>query len=229
MKIEFEDLKSISKSTTSLNVRGHKAKDLSILADFKNLKELQIRTFKGKDLSFLNELKDLKSLILENVTTDNELENLKDLTGLEELTLQTPVGWDGSGKKITYKSLKPLSGLENLIELRLLDIESTESGFQPLFNLQKLKKVVTHNTFTTYDFAELNAVRPDIECDYAAAYRIRKIEYFICNKCGTYKLEFSGKDLIRRTFCPNCNEKKVTELTERFTAIKSKITAGNIV
>ncbi|WP_133242811.1 hypothetical protein [Pontibacter virosus] len=122
-----------------------------------------------------------------------------------------------------------MSGLESLTELRLLDIHVTESGFQPVLSLKGLKRIVTNNTFTTYDFAELNIFRPDIECEYAAPYRIREIEYFKCKKCGAYKMEFSGNDLQRRTFCPNCNKKKVIELTERFTEIKRKIAAGNKV
>jgi hypothetical protein len=228
MKIDFEVLATLDRNATVIDVKCHKIKDLSIFAEFKKLQKLKIRTFQGKDLAFLKKLQALKSLVLENVVTENELEDLRNLSGLEELTLQTPVGWDGSGKKLEYKSLKPLSGLESLIELRLLDIMVNDTGFQPVFNLKNLRKIVTNNTFSTYNFAELSAFRSDIECEYATAYRIREIDYFKCKKCGTYKLEFSGIDLPKRTFCPNCNKKKVEELTERFNDIKNKIKAGNI-
>jgi Zn finger protein HypA/HybF involved in hydrogenase expression len=110
-----------------------------------------------------------------------------------------------------------------LRELWLLDVIVKDSRFQPILKLKELKKIVTNNTFSTRDFAELNLFRPDIECHYAAAYHVRQIEYLICKKCGADKFEFSGNDLLRRTFCPNCNKKKVEELTKRFEDIKAEV------
>ena len=219
----IEEINFLKRNIQELDVYCRKIDDLSILNEFTNLKELQIRSFRAPEFPFSKSLVDLETLILENVSMDNSLTSLKPLKNLRQLTLQTPVGWDGTGKKLIYSSLDPLNHLERLEEITLLEIIIEENGFTPLFNLKNLKRVNTHNTFTTKEFAELSLKRPDISCEYSKAYRVKEKEYNRCVKCGNFKVEFSGIGIKRRVYCPICHKKKFQELTSRFEEIKKEI------
>ncbi len=219
---EYLEIKKIRKDTTELWVRGPKIKDLNFLNDYPNVKKLFLSTIKTDYLTPISKLKDLIHLELTNVGNGTNLDFISHLNKLEILRLQTPVGWDGSGKVIKYISLNPLSNLRKLKELTLLDVVFENDGLEPLIKIKSLSQLTTRNRFTTRDFAKLAKYKPDLNCQYTQPYTtLEGYEYYQCKRCKETKVEFSGIDLKRRVFCPNCNESKYKELIERFYRIKN--------
>jgi hypothetical protein len=212
-----EELDKIDLSSAEIKLSGKKIKDFNHLRDFENLKRLTLNSVVIENLELIGGLKSLEYLGLTNTANGQDLEPLINLTELKELILQTPPGWDGSGKKIVYKSLKPLSNLRELQSLTLLDIVFEEDGLEPLYDLDSLVKLETRNTFTTKDFAKLGVEKPDLDCRYTRPYTIWDgFEWYKCKTCGQMRVEFSGVDLKRRIFCLNCNSKKCQELINRY-------------
>ncbi|MCB9334455.1 MAG: hypothetical protein H6574_25695, partial [Lewinellaceae bacterium] len=167
----IEAIDSLDKGIEVLHASGRKIGSLNFLKKFTRLKELYLHSFKVGTLDDLSELKNLEILALENVGNGANLGPLSKLQNLRELILQTPPGWDGSGKKIIYKSLKPLKELQKLERLTTFDVYFEEDGLQPLFRLPSLIEFNTKNSFTTQEFAKLAAHRPDITCVYAHPYK----------------------------------------------------------
>lgn len=221
-RTDYKELKTIPKDTTELWVRGRKIKNLDFLNDFKEVKKLFLSSIKTNNLYPISSLKHLTHLELTNVGNGSDLNAISQLNNLEELILQTPSGYDGSGKVIKYLSLKPISDLSNLKELTLLDVVFEQDGLKPLLNLKSLTHLTARNKFSTEDFAKIDKYRPDVQCEYANPYNTWDgYEFYRCNKCGEKKVEFSGVELKRRVFCPHCNKKKFEELLERYNQIKS--------
>lgn len=217
----IEAIDALDKGIEILYASGRKIGSLSFLKKFTQLKALYLHSFKVSTLDDLSELKHLEILVLENVGNGANLDPLSNLQNLRELILQTPPGWDGSGKKIIYKSLKSLENLKKLKRLTAFDVFFEEDGFQPLYRIPSLKVLDTKNSFTTKEFAKLALNRPDIKCAYAHPYREWEgFEYMKCKKCGNFKVEFSGVDLKRKNFCLQCDSKKCAELIERFNHLK---------
>ncbi len=214
------ELNNIDIDSSSLRLKGNGIKDFSILLKLNNLTELELLSTKHFDISIIEKLTKLTSLRLNGILTITDLTFLKPLTNLTKLTLETPVGWDGSGKTIKCNSLSPLRFCNKLNHITILDIMFANDGLNPLFEIKSLTEIVTRNTFTTYDFAKLELHRPDIICDHAGPYIQHTIEFYKCKKCGDYKIEFSGIDLKRRVFCKNCNRQKVVDLTRRYYEIQ---------
>ena len=214
------DLNNINFHTTSLCIQGREIKDYSDLLNLKKLTKLELVSTKYFDFSIIENLTNLTSLRLNGITTITDLNFLESLTNLTELILETPAGWDGSGKTITYNSLSPLRKCKKLKSIKMFDIQFLEDGLKPLFGIKSLIEIVTRNTFLTYEFAKLELNRPDIVCEYAKPYFQHHFEFYKCKKCDYYKIEFSGVDLKRRIFCKNCNSKKVEELTKRYYEIQ---------
>ena len=158
------------------------------------------------------------------MTKVTNLEPISALENLKVLSILTIPGWDGSGKRIHYESLSPLSGLKKLEYLRTIDTEFLNDGLRPLLTIKSLAEFVTRNNYTTSDFALLEKFCPDINCKRAHAYyQWEGYEFRRCKKCGEFKVEFSGKDIARRVFCLNCNSKKVEELIERYNRIQESL------
>jgi len=223
---QLDKLNRINKGTEELWVSGQKIKELTFLKDFRNLKKLFLRSFKTTNLSPLKSLKELKHLELTNVGNGGNLEAISHLTSLQELIIQTPPGWDGGSKRLSYDSLAPLRNLENLVSLTLLDVLFTNDELTPLTHLKSLDQLDTRNTFTIAAFVELSISQPKLKCRYTKPYTIWEgVEYYRCKKCGSMKVEFSGIDLKRRVFCLNCNKKKTDELVVRFNEIKAEKSA----
>lgn len=217
----IEELNALHEQTEILYVSGRSIKSLTFVNRFKHLKELYLHSFKAGDLANLKASTNLKILVLENVDNGADLDPISNLQNLEEFVLQTPTGRDGSGKRIRYKSVKPLEKLKNLKKLTTLDVIFDEDGLSPLYNIGSLSEFNTTNTFTTEAFAKLNLHRPDINCAYANPYRKWEgFEFYKCKKCNAFKVEFSDSDLKARTFCLNCNRKKSEELIGRFEKFK---------
>jgi hypothetical protein len=211
----------IDKEVTELRIFERKIEDVNFLKDFRKIENLYLGYIKTENLNFIKNLNTIEKLVLYGVNSIQDISPIADLENLKELEMTTIAGWDGSGKKIHYETLQPLTNLKKLESLKTIDIEFSQDGLSPLIPVKSLKHFITRNSFTTSDFALLERYRPDIKCEYAHAYRVREgNEYYKCKKCGAYKVEFSGKDLSRRVFCLNCNEKKVNELTKRYIEIQ---------
>jgi len=164
----------------------------------------------------------LSKLELTDVGSGTNLDPISQLENLEELSLQTPPGWDGSNKTIKYKSLEPQTKLRNLKELTLLDVVFDFDGLKPIVRIESLVRLTTRNKFTTAEFAALAKYKPKLDCEYTKPYRMWDgVEYYRCSNCGQMKVEFSGVDLKRRVFCLSCNKAKCDELMERFDKIKN--------
>ena len=190
----------------------------------KDIEELEISGNKIISIDFLKYFNDIKYLKIIGMNKIKDLSPLKYLQELVKLDIMTTPGWDGSGKRLYYETLKPISNLTKLECLRTIDIEFLNDGLKPLCKIKTLKEFITRNNYTTEDFIILEYYRPDIECKYAHLYREWEgYEYYKCKKCGTYKIEFSGKELSRKIFCKNCNKNKIKELTERYNEIKNGI------
>jgi len=203
---------------------GGRIEDLATIEKTdKDTEELFICGSKFFDIEFLKEFKNLKYLKMLGMNKIKDLTPLKYLENLTHLKIMTWPSWDGSGKRIYYETLEPISSLNQLEYLWATDIEFLNDGLKPLYKIKSLKNFISMNNYTTEDFALLAYYRPDIECIYACAYRELEFEYCLCKKCGTYKIEFSGKEIPRKIFCKNCNKNKVRELTERYNEIIKNI------
>ena len=219
---EISELNELRKSVDELWIRGNKIKSLEFLNDFPMLNRLFLSSIKTNDLIPIGSLRGLSKLELTNVGNGANLNPISQLDNLEELSLQTPPGWDGSAKIIRYKSLEPLTKLKKLKELTLLDVVFDFDGLKPILRMESLIRLTTRNKFTTTEFATLSKYKPTLDCEYAKPYRVLVgFEYYRCKICGQMKVEFSGIDLKRRVFCPNCNKTKCDELVERFNKIKN--------
>jgi hypothetical protein len=221
---ENSELKNLKKDIEELEVAGPKIKNLDFLYEFPKIKKLSLHSIKTNDLTPIASLKNITNLALTNVGNGASLQPLSQLTSLKELILQTPPGWDGSSKHVKYMSLQPLTNIEGLKDLTLLDVVFEMDGLEPLIKIKSLSQLTIRNKFSTKDFAKLAKFKPELNCRYTQPYTTWDgFEYYRCNKCGGMKVEFSGIDLKRRVFCLNCNKNKCDELIERFYRIKNDV------
>lgn len=122
------------KNLTDLWLGKKASKHVTSLGQMKNLKSLYLRGIKLTDFSFLKTINLEKFGLLWN--TNNDLHELKDLTGLKEIEL-----WR-INKLSNVDFLASLSNLETII---LQDLRNLTS-LPDLSNLKQLKKIVLNNT-----------------------------------------------------------------------------------
>lgn len=134
----INDLSPLAGLTNLESLRGlfGTISDLSFLENLTNLTELQLRgNFTCEDLSPLANLTKLQSLSI--MPTGNGVFFCDDLTSISTLTQLHELRFDADG-------LTSLNGLENLTELRTLELygsDATYSDVDPLANLTKLQTI----------------------------------------------------------------------------------------
>lgn len=132
-------------------IKTSRIKDFSCIANLKNLEQLNF----GGSLSITNlngiqNLTNLKFCVLDKFFGLENLNELSDLKTLEKLHLFAGI----DGKKLSIKSLEPLSELKNLKELAL-DIK-TNLDIKPILKLRKLDLLI----LTDYYHSEIRNELP---------------------------------------------------------------------
>lgn len=140
--------------------------DISKLAECKDVRELAIHwNSKISDIDPVSCLKSLSALIFEDTP---KLYDLSRITECKELKY-----FEFSGGIITKNkvgNLAPLSALESLRYLRLLNLKVDEGGLKPLGGLVDLVELEVSNQFKTEDYAYLSICLPNTSCSHFAPY-----------------------------------------------------------
>ena len=218
-----EDLAETNVSSKRLCLSGKKFKNLTDLKSFTQLEELILNSIKLNDFGFLINLKSLNSLTLENVTSlkDNELRDIGHLCNLEELVIQTPPGWDGSGKYLIYKDIEWIVNLKKLQRLILLDVRFESKDLSLVLNLSLLEELTIDGKHNRKQIAEIDSNFPKLDFNFKNGYkRWDGFEYKRCEKCNNYKIEFAGSELKRRVLCQQCQSEKVNKLILEYNSYK---------
>lgn len=148
-------------------------------------------------------------------------EPLKDLTGLEELTLESLPSGDASGKRKLVESFQPLSALKKLRVLKLAGVGTLDNDLSSLGGLIDLQTLAIPNFFPQREFALLSAKLPHVQPPYFLAPYL-PLEGDLCNKCKSEKVMLSGSDVPNpKVICPTCRRKKFEETVARFEMYKS--------
>jgi hypothetical protein len=145
-----------------LVLTGARLKSLAGIEQFENLEDLTLIMVGCKDLEPLGGLTRLTDLTLRHVAASRNLNALSGLSELARLTMDQSVG--SNRDIVTVETLRPLAGLENLLELVLLGTNVVDGDLSPLIGLPKLRRVVL-GWHLEADVDKLRIARPDIEID----------------------------------------------------------------
>lgn len=168
----------------------------------------------------------LKYLHAYNIPRVNDLTPLGKLSELRELDLQ--MSW-ATTKMLSFKTLKPLSGLQQLQLLDLRGVRPVDESLHPLGSLKKLKWLFPcHLGMPVEELAYLAAV---LNRQLAAEDRlfptkpIKKPQAaWMCKSCGGPPVQLVGRvgKRYRWTACPVCDATSIAERNEVFEAAKRR-------
>jgi hypothetical protein len=120
---------------------------------------------KPTDLAPLGALSALETLMLVDTPKANDLAPLSRLKSLHGLEFS-----GGIWNKHRATSLEPLAGLDELREVRLLNLKVDSGGLRPLAACSRLEDLELSNQFETADYAFLASRLPRTRCAKFAAW-----------------------------------------------------------
>ncbi len=139
--------------------------DIGVLARLTRLTHLSIvATTKVSDISVLRDLPGIRVLSIEDCPKIADLAPLTSLGGL--LAFNFSGGMWNANRAAT---LAPVGHLQNLEELRLLNLRVQDGGLRPVAGCSALKHLSLSNQFETADYAYLSVHLSDTECEMFAA------------------------------------------------------------
>lgn len=163
-------------------------------------------------------LRRLRRLVVVHFPHVTSLDPLADLTGLEELTLETLPGGDASGRTKTVDSFRPLAALTGLRLLKLAGVVCADGVLSPLGRLTGLRTLALGNVFAQGELARLARRLPQAGCPFLAPFV--RLDGHACGRYGDSKVMLSGADLPRpRVICPTCQARRLAETARRFNAL----------
>lgn len=204
---EVEDL-------VGLNIHWSGIKSFDSITKLKSLKYLSIGSSPSlSPLEHLNELKNLEWLELENIRALKDLSFLQPMKKLKGLS----IGGSISSKIIKAKSLEPLTKLQDLYWLSLNSFATEDNSLSYLAHLKRLKYLSISGKFPMEEYAKLNGLRPEIECDaftpFLGPYGI------FCKKCNqeNEQLKIIGKG--GPWLCPSCDSERLKKYIVKYNDI----------
>ena len=186
---------------------------------------------KGRDCLFIKECisldvlaehQDIEALFIRHFPKAEglDLSPIVNCKSLQELSLSTLPGWDGSGKTLKIKSFTPLKQLKKLSKLSVLDVIPLEDGVEPLKEIKSLEEVkLVRKFYQLEDYAAIKNALPKVK----GLEPIKQMNFkSLCSKCGEYpELHLEGtKPRSRSYVCPSCNIKAINKHLERWAAAK---------
>lgn len=156
-------------------------------------------------------------LALEHIPRITSLEALRGLEQLEILVIHSAVGWDASGKRLTFDDFEPIGSLRNLEHLDLAGVISKDLSLAPLGRLSKLKALFLPNYFSVEELGRLARNLPRTYGRCLKPYE-ELGDSNRCRRCDAVKVWLNGKRAARSKtqLCPNCNQKALAEHVRLF-------------
>lgn len=211
-------------SITKLWLIGGKDKELEKIFSFVTPQFINVYQVLAKDLTILESLTNTETIVLRWNTKSDKLWNMSHNTGLKTLVIEdfpkiTSIEAIASANYLEYlvleggmwnplklDTLKPLSELQMLKFLRLVNMHVREDGLRPIAVLKDLKELMLSNQFETIDYAYLSAKLPGTQCEYFKPY----VKYD--KPIGDRDIMIIGK---RKPFLNSLNDRTKIEKYER--------------
>ena len=168
------------------------------------------------DLSFLRDLPALRTLILDDMKR-------LDLTTLPELPQLTALALGGGiNSTMKVQSFEPLARLPNLRYLSLYSIRAADGSLKPLSTLRNLREIRLPNYFSVDEFARLSGALPDAKGKaltpfFTATDGSDKVPWG-CKNCGGPRYMMTGKPAL--ILCPECDKPKMDKRIARWEAMR---------
>lgn len=167
---------------------GAKEKDIDHIFSLIQPKYVNLYHFQAKDLKCLESLVDCETLIIEwntkaqslwDISANKKLRKLSisdfskisDWSELESASQIRSLALDGGfGKALNVNSLNPISKLEKLEFLSLMNIKLSDESLAPIEELNSLKILVLSNKFPTKEYARLSVKLRNTKCNLFRAH-----------------------------------------------------------
>ncbi len=157
-----------------------KTDNFEALSNMKRLDKLVIDSnARITTLDFLVPLTGLRRLELRALKNTLDLQPLGQLTGLQSLILD-----GGFSRTMKAKSVAPLADLKNVVDMELVAIRFDDQSLAAVAEMSALETLRITNYFPTESYAELCALRPDIQCDRLAPYVRNKAVHHVMDENG---------------------------------------------
>jgi hypothetical protein len=185
--IDAGELDSICSCTSleSLYVDNIKTRDLSSLKRLAGLRVLGVEAC--AKVTSLVDLSELHSLVGLGITHFKNVHDLTPLAGLHRLRALAVAG--SMWTRMQINSFAPVSGLEDLELLHLMNIRADDMSLKPLAGLKKLRKLEIANFYPTSEFAWLSQRLRSTECDWFRPYvEISSLACRLTNARGRWRL-----------------------------------------
>ncbi len=218
---QFENIAGLI-DPVSLTLDMVKTDHFAALCDMKRLTTLVIDSnARIASLDFLLPLTGLKHLELRAIKNTLDLQPLSRLTGLETLILD-----GGFSRTMNAISLEPLASLKGVSALELIAIRFKDQSLAPLAKMSSLVRLQISNYFPTESYAELFALRPDIECDRLAPYMVDKATHYTMSESGQLIADDNGGYFVtgkRKPFVRVEEAHKLTRYVEEWDRLVAAI------
>ena len=169
----------------------------------------------------LAQLPALVSLDIANVRAAGNLDFLRGLPGLRELSIS---GDSNSLKPLLIDSLAALVALRELEQLNLTTVRLADGSLAPLAELPKLKHLGLANMFPMEEYARLAGRRPDIQCDrFEPSHGPNEsLRCKVCRQHSLFALTGKGKPWL----CQHCDAERLARHDAEFMALVRAAAAG---
>ncbi len=199
---QFDKILPFLSNITDLKIYEIRCTDISSLGSLHSLEKLDLDwNTKIETLWDMSELTSLSSLSINDFSKLNDISNISKMPWLTDLSLT-----GGIWNKLSLKSIEPLSALNELKSLDLVNVVIRDSkSILPLSSLIQLEKLNISSRFPTEEIARLSVKLPNTVCDFFTPF---------------IKVSFGDdKDtLIIGNGKPRLNSKKDTERIKKYEA-----------